>query len=38
MKKTIVLKVGSAVLTNNGTLALDRLKNLVDLIALLKKL
>ncbi|MCI0500613.1 MAG: glutamate 5-kinase [Epsilonproteobacteria bacterium] len=37
MKKTIVLKVGSAVLTNNGTLALDRLKNLVDLIALLKK-
>jgi len=37
MKKTIVLKVGSAVLTNNGNLALDRLKNLVDFIAELKK-
>jgi len=37
MMKTIVLKVGSAVLTNNGTLALDRLKNLVDFIAELKK-
>jgi glutamate 5-kinase len=37
MKKTIVLKVGSAVLTNNGTLALDRLKNLVDFIAQLKE-
>lgn len=36
MKKTIVLKVGSAVLTDNGNLALDRLKNLVDFIALLK--
>ncbi len=37
MKKIIVLKVGSAVLTNNENLALDRLKNLVDFIALLKK-
>lgn len=35
--RRIVLKVGSAVLTENGTLALSRLKNLVDLIALLKK-
>ncbi len=37
MKKTIVLKVGSAVLTNNSGLALDRLKNLVDFIAELKE-
>ncbi len=37
MKKTIVLKVGSAVLTNSTGLALDRLKNLVDFIAQLKQ-
>ncbi|MGE4456050.1 MAG: glutamate 5-kinase [Arcobacteraceae bacterium] len=35
--KRIVLKVGSAVLTQNGALALDRLQNLVEFIALLKK-
>jgi len=35
--RKIVLKVGSAVLTQDGTLALDRLRNLVDFIALLKK-
>jgi glutamate 5-kinase len=37
MKKTIVLKVGSAVLTNSNGLALDRLKSLVDFIAQLKQ-
>ncbi|MFZ9659211.1 MAG: glutamate 5-kinase [Arcobacteraceae bacterium] len=36
MKKIIVLKVGSAVLTENGNLALDRLNNLVDFVAELK--
>jgi glutamate 5-kinase len=35
-KKRLVLKVGSAVLTENGKLALERLNNLVDLIAKLK--
>ena len=35
--KRIVLKVGSAVLTQNGALALDRLQNLVEFIAQLKK-
>ncbi len=35
--RRIVLKVGSAVLTHNGTLALERLKNLVELIASLKE-
>jgi len=34
--RRIVLKVGSAVLTQNGTLALQRLENLVAFIALLK--
>ncbi|QOG11770.1 glutamate 5-kinase [Arcobacter sp. FWKO B] len=34
--KRIVLKVGSAVLTQDGKLALDRLQNLVDFIAKLK--
>ncbi|MCK9161894.1 MAG: glutamate 5-kinase [Arcobacter butzleri] len=34
--KRVVLKVGSAVLTQDGTLALQRLQNLVDFIALLK--
>jgi glutamate 5-kinase len=34
--KRIVIKVGSAVLTQDGKLALDRLSNLVDLIATLK--
>ncbi len=38
MKKIIVLKVGSAVLSENGNLALDRLKNLVDFIAELQKI
>jgi glutamate 5-kinase len=35
--KRIVLKVGSAVLTENSALALDRLRNLVALIAKLKQ-
>lgn len=35
--KRVVLKVGSAVLTQDGKLALDRLNNLVQLIAMLKK-
>jgi glutamate 5-kinase len=35
--KRVVLKVGSAVLTQDGKLALDRLNNLVQLIAQLKK-
>lgn len=35
--KRVVLKVGSAVLTQDGKLALERLQNLVDLIALLKQ-
>jgi glutamate 5-kinase len=35
--RRIVLKVGSAVLTQNGALALDRLRNLVNLISLLKE-
>jgi len=35
--RRIVLKVGSAVLTQDGTLALNRLKSLVELISLLKK-
>lgn len=35
--KRVVLKVGSAVLTQDGKLALDRLNNLVQLIAKLKK-
>jgi len=35
--RRIVLKVGSAVLTQNGTLALQRLKNLVEFIVALKK-
>jgi len=35
--RRLVLKVGSAVLTQDGSLALNRLKNLVELIALLKK-
>lgn len=35
--KRVVLKVGSAVLTQDGKLALERLNNLVELIALLKK-
>lgn len=34
--KRVVLKVGSAVLTQDGKLALDRLNNLVQLIAELK--
>ena len=34
--KTIVLKVGSAVLTQDGELALERLQNLVDFIVELK--
>jgi len=34
--RRIVLKVGSAVLTQDGALALERLRNLVGLIALLK--
>ncbi len=35
--KRVVLKVGSAVLTQDGKLALERLNNLVQLIAKLKK-
>ena len=35
--KRLVIKVGSAVLTQEGTLAIKRLNNLVDLIAALKK-
>lgn len=35
--KRIVLKVGSAVLTQDGKLAFERLQNLVDLIAQLKQ-
>lgn len=34
--KRLVIKVGSAVLTENGKLAMERLSNLVDLIAKLK--
>ncbi len=34
--KRLVIKVGSAVLRENNELALDRLNNLVDLIAKLK--
>ena len=34
--KRLVIKVGSAVLTQDGKLAIDRLSNLVDLIAKLK--
>jgi glutamate 5-kinase len=36
VKKRLVIKVGSAVLTENGKLAFERLSNLVDLIAKLK--
>ena len=35
--RRIVLKVGSAVLTENSSLALERLRNLVNLISLLKE-
>ena len=35
--RRIVLKVGSAVLTENGAIALERLHNLVELISLLQK-
>jgi len=35
--RRLVLKVGSAVLTQDGALALDRLTNLVEFIALLKE-
>jgi glutamate 5-kinase len=35
--RRIVLKVGSAVLTQDGVLALERLRNLVNLISLLKE-
>lgn len=35
--RRIVLKVGSAVLTQDGNLALERLQNLVDLISLLQE-
>ena len=35
--RRLVLKVGSAVLTQDGALALDRLKNLVEFISLLKE-
>lgn len=35
--KRIVIKVGTAVLTDNNKLAFDRLSNLVDFIAKLKK-
>lgn len=35
--KRVVIKVGSAVLTQNSELAIQRLHNLVDLIAKLKK-
>ena len=35
--RRIVLKVGSAVLTQDGNLALERLRNLVDLISLLQE-
>lgn len=35
--KRIILKVGSAVLTENNTLAIDRLNNLVEFIAILKE-
>ncbi len=35
--KRIVIKVGSAVLTENGALALDRMQNLVELIVAMKK-
>lgn len=38
MKKIIVIKVGSAVLTEKGDLAIERLKKLVDFIVELKKL
>ena len=34
--KRLVIKVGTAVLTQDGQLALDRMQNLVDLIAKLK--
>ena len=34
--KRLVIKVGSAVLTEDGKLAMQRLNNLVDLIAKLK--
>ena len=34
--KRLVIKVGTAVLTQDGQLALDRIKNLVNLIAKLK--
>ena len=37
-KKRLVIKVGTiAVLTQDGQLALERMQNLVDLIAKLKK-
>ena len=32
-KKRLVIKVGTAVLTQDGQLALERMQNLVDLIA-----
>lgn len=35
-KKRLVIKVGTAVLTQDGQLALERMQNLVDLIAKLK--
>ena len=35
--KRVVIKVGSAVLTQDSKLAIERLHNLVDLIAKLKK-
>ena len=37
MSKRIVIKVGSAILSQNGTLAYDRLKNLVEFISKLSK-
>ena len=37
MKKRIVIKVGSAVLTENNHIAKERMLNLVTLIANLKK-
>ncbi len=36
-KERVVIKVGSAVLTQNGSVALDRMKALVELIAKLKE-
>jgi glutamate 5-kinase len=34
--KRLVIKVGTAVLTQDGQLAIERMENLVDLIAKLK--